>query len=305
MDLVRLSYSKVQDQLTNEFINKKVSALGRLVYLTLGTCLYPNSSIAKASYKNLLEKSGISSEETISKCLKELKEKGFLSSMGASEYRLWIGIFKGLKEAEGQTPHASKSTTPSVVKSTTAGVVPHASALLKPNTTKEQTTSDDVLSKINLSEKSVFKTIQANTLQKWVKKFGEEKVIKTLETLEVQYREKTIKSTVEGLTYTALVEGDWVLNQPIVIEKLRDGTELKQAEKIVAFIEAESDKEKAEEDRLYATYCNDPKVKEEAINLLQESKYTGRYDEKDIKYRVFLRAKIIQVAKQRELVYAK
>lgn len=304
MDLPRLSYSKVQDQVTSEFTKKKVSALGRFVYLILGTCLYPNSSIAKASYKTLVEKTGLSSEVTISKHLKELKEKGFISSMGSSDYRLWVGIFKGLKEAEISTPQRTQNTTSPVVKSTTGDVVPHASALLKPNTTKEQTTSDAVFSKINLGENSVFKTIQANTLQKWVKKFGEEKVIKTLETLEVQYKGKTIKSTVEGLTYTALVEGDWVVNQPIVLEKPKNEAEIKQAEKIIALLETEQDKEEEEEDRLYEAYRKDSRVREEAITLLQESKYTGRYDEKDFKFRIFLRAKIIQIAKQRELVYA-
>ena len=93
-------YVKVQDSLYPEFERQNISPISRLVYMSLSSCLYHNSAIATASYEILKQKTGISSSATISKSLKELKDKKFVGSMGGSSYRLWIGVFKGIEEQE-------------------------------------------------------------------------------------------------------------------------------------------------------------------------------------------------------------
>lgn len=96
-----------------------LSSLARLVYFSLGQArMNPNSRVSLASYQNLCDLSGISSHQTIRKCLKELEANGFLisnTSKGQStSYILLKGIFFGREELETSSLSVEPTSTVSV-----------------------------------------------------------------------------------------------------------------------------------------------------------------------------------------------
>lgn len=95
-----MNYFKVDSNLIIEFQKKEVSEKGRVIYTLLGCFINRNnSSICEFTYSELMDATGISSKQTISKGLKELCEKGFMmqchNPRNLTICRLLIGIFKG------------------------------------------------------------------------------------------------------------------------------------------------------------------------------------------------------------------
>ncbi len=220
-------YSKVQDNLRYQFITKEVTPFARLIYYSLIHSLLSNSSISKATYPYIRETTGISSDSTIKKYLDELKQKGFLSYMGNSHYRLWCSVFKGYLENTPNTPQPEDCvTTRGVVKTTTPRVVTHVRVYktkhknnkqqqrpaIPPNPQVTQPKKDDVFLKPPLSFclNSPFKTINPKTMAHFVQTHGLEQVqtkITKLETIKYNHP-STITKTAAGLLYKALHNGD-------------------------------------------------------------------------------------------------
>ena len=95
-------YAKVEDNIYDLFDQKGVRTTYRMLYMALSGCLISNSEFSKVSFPDLRQKTGIVSDTTLTKGLKELCQKGFISKMENSTYRLWHGVFKGLRENQIQ-----------------------------------------------------------------------------------------------------------------------------------------------------------------------------------------------------------
>jgi hypothetical protein len=94
------SYVKLGDEVQERLASCGVSPLSQLIYYCLSRHVLMNSSISHCTYTTILNKTNIGSKSTISKCLKELQDHGFISCLGQSYYRLLIGVYRGLKEKE-------------------------------------------------------------------------------------------------------------------------------------------------------------------------------------------------------------
>jgi len=212
------TYSKIQDDVYERFDENNIRPIYRMVYMALSGCLIPNSEFSRATFKDLRRKSGVSSDETIKKALDQLAEKGFISRMGNSTYRLWHCVFKGIREEQIAYSELTEPTTPSVVTPTTPSVVPHARVLLSRLTIKEQRHGTDAvnLTPLIFGESSPFKTgIDGWQWSTWIKKFGFEWCQEMVTELEGCYQKNysEIKSPVR-LMQKALKEGaEWKLRQ--------------------------------------------------------------------------------------------
>lgn len=153
---------KVEDDIYDLFEENGIRTTYRMVYMALSGCLIPNSEFSKVTWKKLRKRSGVSSDETLTKALKELCQKGFISKMGDSTYRLWHCVYKGLRENEKDhlevKEYCGVSTTPSVVSTTTPSVAPHARVINSKKTKELPHETDDVHFKnLVFGEKSPFK----------------------------------------------------------------------------------------------------------------------------------------------------
>jgi len=126
-------YTKVEDHLYDFFADKEINPLSRLVYGALSASMTYNSSFAKATYNDLIRKTGIGSRHTIKASLDELSKKGFISRMDTSTYRLWHGVFKGIREGK----NGSALSAPDSRNSSALSAPPHASVMIN-KTIKKQ-----------------------------------------------------------------------------------------------------------------------------------------------------------------------
>lgn len=201
-------YAKVEDDIYDLFHERQVRTTYRMLYLALSGNLIPNSEFARANFPKLRHNTGIGSDSTITDGLKELCQKGFLTKMGESTYRMWDGVYKGIREEKINYPDPVEPTTPSVVTPTTPTVVPHVRVLSSKQTIKKQRHgSDDVIfSKLEFKEKSLFSPVSKKSWRFWIAEYGLEKVQDTLDKME--RCTKKINKTATGLMNKALKNAD-------------------------------------------------------------------------------------------------
>ena len=215
------AYAKVQDDIYDLFDQHGITAPHAMIYMALSGCLIHNSEFAIVSYKTLRKKGRASSDETVSNALKELSDKGFISKMGNSTYRLWHCVYKGIREdeidySEVENPRID-GTTANVVNPTTANVVPHARVLLSKQHKKQQQESVDVNFKnLTFGEKSRFKgEISEFQWNQWIQKYSLEWCQTMIKDLEYSYHEDPEKiRTPKKLMLRGLIEGrDWKIKE--------------------------------------------------------------------------------------------
>ena len=215
------AYAKVQDDIYDLFDQHGITAPHAMIYMALSGCLIHNSEFARASYKTLRKKGRASSDETVSNALKELSDKGFISKMGNSTYRLWHCVYKGMREdeidySEVENPRID-GTTANVVKPTTANVVPHARVLLSKQHKKlQQETVDVDFKNLTFGENSRFKDeIPQLQWNQWIQKYTLEWCQTMIMDLEYSYREDPGKiRTPKKLMLRGLIEGrDWKIEE--------------------------------------------------------------------------------------------
>jgi len=105
-----MPYAKIQDDIVKRFQEHGVSPIARHIYLAMASMLYHNSAIAKSTYGDIMEATGITSPATIRKYLKELggedkkKSTPFIQKISESNYLLFYSVFKGIKEKQIHDP---------------------------------------------------------------------------------------------------------------------------------------------------------------------------------------------------------
>ncbi len=231
------TYHKIDDNLVNmgRHHNLSISAMGLFVVLTCK--MLPNSSITeKLTYKTLREFSGISSDQTISKLLKELIDSGFVSRMDDSHYRIWKCAFKGLREdadaangiapedaevrylgdkypptpeepvaclADGTEEEPATNNEVRLKKPTTNYVVlPHA-YIAKPNIKTIRNVGN-----LKFLDPELEGRIGNEKLSQWITQFGEKKVQTVITHFETT--KPNIQKSTSGFIYTSLLNyDDW------------------------------------------------------------------------------------------------
>lgn len=227
-------YSKVRNNTYDHLASKNVSPKSRLTYSVLGTYLDYDSSNARATYDQLLEGCGFGSYQTVSRCLKELDDKGLIIKTGRSRYKLTYGIYMGIIENENKTEKTipsspsqkkanisvsaniahSTNTTPSVVKENP----PIYSTILNNNKlrksrhdrlpdVRETMRSDDV-SKLKFKQDSAFRTTSKQALSRLIGKYGLNLLQDRISKLDGCYSAGDLRKSPERMLYTAIREGD-------------------------------------------------------------------------------------------------
>lgn len=259
-------YSKVKNNTYEHLSSKNTSPKSRLAYSFLGSRLDYDSSNSRATYDQILKGCGFGSYQTVSRCLKELTEKGLIVRIGRSRYRLTYGIYMGIIENENKTEKTIPSSrsqkkaniTPSVVKENP----PIYSIILNNNKLRKsrhdrlphvgETIKPDDLSNLKFKKDSAFSNTPKSTLYKMIKRYGMGIVQDRITRLERCYTVDQIRKSPESLLYASLRDnGEWkyktkkgevinlryptnektqqMLRDDRAIKKLNDGTKIKMA----------------------------------------------------------------------------
>jgi len=275
------TYTKVQDDIYDLFEEAGIRLTYRMVYMALSGCLIPNSEFARATFKKLRAKSGASSDQTISMAIKELSQKGFISKMGGSTYRLWHCVYKGIRENEKEYSEVKESTTPSVVTTTTPSVVPHAGVILFSITKEQQHETDDVSFKnLSFEEGSPFKTgVPIWQWMAWIEQYKFEWCQKMITELEHSYQKSygSIKFPVKLMAKALKMGKVWQLERKRLDDAKnfeKDRERQKAQEKLMALSysaeRAEMDTQNEKDDVDYAEATKQPYLIDRVLKSLGE-----------------------------------
>lgn len=243
------------------FVEKKVSSKAISIYFILKEKRYMDTAISKASYPELRLFTGISSDQTICKYLKELKSKGFISFMGNSQYRLWH-LKTNIKNTTEIVVNSADNTTVSVVeeeKNTTKTVVPHTCMYINTNPSNEKKRKQQQIKNVvvfNFSENSIFRKIPKEYFDK----------------LLLKYDLYTIQHHITNLEKRYVLKEDYSENctKRVVEDSLRL---LGDALKIGYKYKQEEDDEKAEKERVKSVL-----ERKRGLSRLFEKKEGVNYD---------------------------
>lgn len=300
-------YAKVEDEIYDLFDQEDVRLTYRMVYMALSGCLLPNSEFAKATFNELRRKSGASSDQTISKALKELSEKGFISKMGESTYRLWHCVYKGIREDQKEYSELREPTTPSVVIPTTPSVVPHARVILFKKTKELQHETDDVnIKNLVFEEGSPFKdSVPRWQWSVWIQEYKFEWCQKMIKEIQHSYRKNygAIQDPIKLMAKALKMGNVWQLEKKRMADCKKQEDEWKRkkewekgCDERWAEVEAERKSEYEKDDKDYSMAIKQPYLIRKAEEKIR-SQYPGLEENTEI-FVVRLKMKLINLYRE-------